>query len=248
MHRKRNLIRNRAVIPFKIREDRLLNKILDYLVLYFFGFFNFLIQFIMITPILKNIFYFVITKLTNLSPFFRRTISFIFGMFLSYFLFMVFNQKDNRKSFIILFTIIIVTLLTLVFALSTAFRCVILLAIPKIIITQLRFILLYQVSLLVLSGPLITIQANSQILCELALCSAKISYDITIEKVKEEFRPLLVFVHSFQALINEFTAFYKSMKRFLIDAMNTIKEMHKYLGNDCFFRLIFNKFLLILHI
>ena len=52
-----------------------------------------------------------------------------------------------------------------------------------------------------------------------------------MDKIKEEFRPLLVFVHSFQALINEFTAFYKSMKNFLIDAMNTVKEMQKYLGN-----------------
>lgn len=67
-----------------------------------------------------------------------------------------------------------------------------------------------------------------------------------MDKIKEQFRPLLVFVHSFQALINEFTAFYKSMKSFLIDAMNTMKEMQKYLGkNDLSFLFCFYLILLI---
>lgn len=167
IYRKRNVIKNRTRIPFKIREDKFLNNLFDFLILYLLGFINFLIQLITIKPILRKIFYLIIFKLTNLPLFFRRLISFIFGIFLSYFLFFVFNQKDSQKSFIFLFTIIIVTLFTLIFALSTTFRCIILIAIPKIITTQLRFILLYQVSLLILTGPLITIQANSQILCEL---------------------------------------------------------------------------------
>ena len=184
----------------------------------------------MITPFLKAIFSLLIQNLTRLPLFFRRLISFLFGILISYFLFAVFNAKDSKKSIIIAFVIISVTLFTLVFALSTAVRCIILLAIPKIIITQLRFIILYQISILILSGPLITIQANSQILCELALCSAKITYEITMDKVREASKPLLVFVHSFQALVDDFTAFYKTMKNFLNDALSTMKDMQKFLG------------------
>lgn len=230
IHRKRNLMRNRQVIPFRIREDSYLYNALDYSVLYLFGFLNFLVQFVMITPLLKSFFGSLIRKLTNLPKFIRRLISFVFGILLSYFLFAVFSAKDSRKSFIIVFTIVIVTLFTFVFAISTAVRCIVLLAIPKIIITQLRFIILYQISILIISGPLVTIQANSQILCELVLCAAKISYDITMEKVREATRPLLVFVHSFRVLVNEFSAFYKTMKNFLNDALHTIREMQKYLG------------------
>ena len=230
IHRKRNLMRNRKVIPFRIREDNRLYNAFDYSVLYLFGFLNFLVQIVLITPILKRLFGALVRRLTNLPRFVRRLLSFVFGIGLSYFLFAVFSAKDSRKSFIIIFTIVIVTLFTFVFAISTAFRCIILLAIPKIIITQLRFIILYQISILILSGPLVTIQANSQILCELVLCAAKISYDITMEKVREATKPLLVFVHSFRVLVNEFSAFYKTMKSFLSDALHTIREMQKYLG------------------
>lgn len=84
--------------------------------------------------------------------------------------------------------------------------------------------------MLVLSGPLVTIQANSQILCELAICSAKITYDLTIEKIREASRPLLQFVHSFQILTKEFKAFYDIMKNFLNDSLVTIKNIQQYLG------------------
>lgn len=230
IHRKRNVMRNRRLIPFRIKEDSSLHNAIDYLVLCLFGFLNFLAQLLMITPIVRRVFGSLIRRLTNLPKFVRRLISFVFGIFLSYFLFAVFSAKDTRKSFIIIFTIVIVTLFTFVFAISTAFRCIILLAIPKIIITQLRFIILYQISILIISGPLVTIQANSQVLCELVLCAAKISYDVTMEKVREATKPLLMFVHSFRVLVNEFSAFYKTMKNFLSNALNTIREMQKYLG------------------
>lgn len=230
IQRKKNVIRHRRSIPFRIKEDKWLTNVLDYLILYIFGFFNFLFQVLMVTPVLKRVCTLVIRNLSASPVFVRRSLSFAFGIIISYFIFFVFNGKDTKKSFIISFTIISVTLFTIVFAMSTTFRCVILLAIPKIIITQLRFVILYQISVLILSGPLVTIQANSQILSELALCSAKISYDITMEKIRETIRPLLVFVHSFQALVDEFGSFYKSMKTFLMDALNTIREIEKYLG------------------
>lgn len=231
MQRKKNLIRNRKKIPFKIKEDKLIKNIFDYLFLYFFELVNLIFQILMITPILRIVLSKLIHRFSNLSLIVRQVIAFIFGIFLSYFLFFVFNEKDTKKIYIFCFTIITVTFFTLIFSLSTAVRCIILLAIPKIIITQLRFIILYQISVLIISGPLITIQSNTQILSELALCSAKISYDLTMEKMKESIKPILIVFNSFKVLVDEFGIFYESMKNFLMDALKTIKDVERYLGD-----------------